>query len=190
MKNSRRHHTRLQKTPMYRSYHHSETRTEPIRRHPHTFSLFNINIERRPKYTTYRENEPLLPYIENLFVLRAVREIKDYLPYVEARPRSCRCTDSHRSRRRQERSEEPAEMLQRGRSRLRIDDIYRPVQREEILRDTREIYARLAELETERERYLEGREGQELTQRRRDLIISGLEQEIREWERNMSRHRD
>jgi hypothetical protein len=81
-------------------------------------------------------------------------------------------------------------MLQRGRSRLRIDDIYRPVQREEILRDTREIYARLAELETERERYLEGRVGQELTQRRRDLIVSGLEREIREWERNMSRHRD
>jgi hypothetical protein len=82
-------------------------------------------------------------------------------------------------------------MLQRGRSRLRINDIHRPVQREELPRDTRRgIYARLAELESERERYLEGREGQELTQRRRDLIVSGLEQEIREWERNMSRHRD
>jgi hypothetical protein len=81
-------------------------------------------------------------------------------------------------------------MLQRGCSRLRVDDIHRPVQREELPRDTRrEIYARLAELETERERYLEGREGQKLTQRQWDLIVSGLEQEIREWERNMLRRR-
>lgn len=149
---------------MYRSYYHSVTRTEPVRRRPHTFSLFNVNVERHPIYTIYRENEPLLHYIENLFVLPADREIEDYLPHIKARSR-CRCrTEPPPGRRRRERSEETAE---RGRSRVRIEDIHKSVEREELSYKTRRrMEARPEALERGRERYPDGREGRELTQRR------------------------